>query len=309
MTGNNLDNTIWGNRGNNTLSGGFGGHDTLVGFLGNDIYIVNNTDEVIVENAGEGTDIVYVNSSYTLSANASIELLSTFSIAGTQAYNMTGNNLDNTIWGNNGNNTLSGGIGGHDTLVGFLGNDTYLINNGDEVISENIGEGSDIAYASVSYALTAGASIELLSTDSIGGTSAINLTGNEFANTIWGNGGANTLNGGAESDTLSGFAGADSFAFTTALGAANVDAITDFVSGSDKIALDDAVFTGLGLGALNANAFVNGTTALDADDRILYDAASGNLFFDADGNGAGAAVLFANLTNHAALTAGDFMVI
>jgi serralysin len=74
----------------------------LVGFLGNDIYLINNTDEVVVENAGEGTDIVYVNSSYTLSANASIELLSTYSIAGTQAYDLTGNNLDNTIWGNRG---------------------------------------------------------------------------------------------------------------------------------------------------------------------------------------------------------------
>src|SRR6185436_12036931 len=144
-----------------TLSGGSGGHDTLVGFLGDDIYLINNTDEVIVENAGEGTDIVYVNSSYTLSANASIELLSTYSIAGTQAYDLTGNNLDNTIWGNRGNNTLSGGVGGHDTLVGFQGDDIYLINNTDEVIVENAGEGTDIVYVNSSYTLSKDASIEL----------------------------------------------------------------------------------------------------------------------------------------------------
>jgi Ca2+-binding RTX toxin-like protein len=185
-----------------------------------------------------------------------------------------------------------------------------LINNGNEVISELAGEGTDIVYASVNYVLTAGASIELLSTNSIGGIGGISLTGNELANTLWGNNGGNTLNGGAGSDTLSGFGGADTFAFTTALGAGNVDAVTDFVAGTEKIALDDAVFAGIGgIGALNANAFVSGSTAQDADDRILYDAATGNLFFDADGNGAGAAVLFANLTNHAALTAGDFMVI
>src|SRR5204863_512013 len=82
---------------------------------------------------------------------------------------------------------------------------------------------------------------------------------------------------------------------TTPLGGGNVDQIADFVSGTDKIALDDAVFTGLGFGALPAGAFVTGTVAADADDRILYDNATGNLFFDADGNGAGAAVQFATL--------------
>jgi Ca2+-binding RTX toxin-like protein len=88
----------------------------LVGFGGNDIYLINNGDENVVENAGEGTDIVYVNASYTLSANASIELLSTYSIAGTQAIDLTGNNLDNTIWGNRGNTPCRAAIGGNDTL-------------------------------------------------------------------------------------------------------------------------------------------------------------------------------------------------
>lgn len=42
-----------------------------------------------------------------------------------------------------------------------------------------------------------------------------------------------------------GGAGADTFHFAAALGAANIDAILDFTVGLDKIALDDAVFTGL----------------------------------------------------------------
>ncbi|HYJ52239.1 MAG TPA: hypothetical protein VEW04_03620, partial [Allosphingosinicella sp.] len=73
--------------------------------------------------------------------------------------------------------------------------------------------------------------------------------------------------------------------------------------------LDDAVFTGLSLGALNANAFVIGTTAQDADDRIIYNSTTGALFFDADGNGAGAAVQFATLDGHPIVTASDFTVI
>ena len=48
---------------------------------------------------------------------------------------------------------------------------------------------------------------------------------------------------------------------------------------------------------------------LDADDRILYDASTGKLYFDADGSGAGAAVQFAILSGSPALNASDFTVI
>ena len=89
---------------------------------------------------------------------------------------------------------------------------------------------------------------------------------------------------------------------------ANVDTITDFAAGSDKIALDDAIFTGIG-GTLNANAFAIGAAAADADDRIGYNSVTGQLFYDTDGNGAGAAVLFASLSPGLALTASDFMKI
>jgi serralysin len=127
---------------------------------------------------------------------------------------------------------------------------------------------------------------------------------------MWGNDGVNVLDGRLGADILHGNGGADAFAFTTALGGGNVDTITDFTSGTDRIALDDAVFTAIGgLGGLNANAFFAGTAAHDADDRIIYDSATGNLFYDADGNGAGAAVLFANLQTHPVIAASDFQVI
>ena len=55
------------------------------------------------------------------------------------------------------------------------------------------------------------------------------------------------------------------------------------------IHLDNAVFTGLAAGALAAGAFNTGAAASQADDRIIYNAATGALLFDADGSGAGAA--------------------
>jgi hypothetical protein len=98
--------------------------------------------------------------------------------------------------------------------------------------------------------------------------------------------------------------------FTTAAAAGNADFIADFLGGTDKIALDDAVFQGIGTpGSFTAANFVAGTAAADANDRIIYNAANGQLLYDADGNGAGAAVLVATLQGNPVLAASDFAVI
>ncbi len=77
----------------------------------------------------------------------------------------------------------------------------------------------------------------------------------------------------------------------------------------DEIQIDNAVFAGLAAGALAAGAFNTGAAASQADDRIIYNAATGALLFDADGNGAGAAVHFAALSAGLAMTASEFVVI
>jgi Ca2+-binding RTX toxin-like protein len=177
------------------------------------------------------------------------------------------------------------------------------------MVTELAGEGLDSLASCFTYSLAAGASIELLTTGWIANTTAVDLTGNELANQIWGNDGANVLNGGAGSDALIGFGGADTYAFTSALGGGNVDGVIGFVSGQDHVALDDAVFAGLGLGALAAGAFATGTAAAEADDRIVYNAATGALLFDADGTGATAAIQFAVLEPGTPLAANDFVVI
>ena len=126
---------------------------------------------------------------------------------------------------------------------------------------------------------------------------------------IYGGAGADVIRGGEGNDTLYGSSNAkadkarDVFVFDTALDAStNVDTLVGFeANGTDLIALDPAVFaallggatTGLDASEFRANA---GGNAQDADDFILYDTATGNLFYDADGNGNGGKVLFATLT-------------
>ncbi len=91
-----------------------------------------------------------------------------------------------------------------------------------------------------------------------------------------------------EFDTLVGGLGADTFILNAALSAIdNIDTVSDFSVADDTFNIDNAVFTGLAAGTLAAAAFYIGAAAHDANDRIIYDSATGALLFDADGTGAG----------------------
>jgi Ca2+-binding RTX toxin-like protein len=307
LTGNEFANYIYGNAGANVLIGG-GGIDRLFGGAGGDIYRAEEAGDIVVEAVGGGVDSIYAVTSYALAAGSEVELLSAIDPGSTGAMDLTGNEFANRIYGNTGANVLIGG-GGIDTLFGGGGNDVYRAEEAGDLVIEAVGGGVDAIYAVTSYVLGAGSEVELLSAIDLGSAAAMNLAGNEFANRLYGTQGHNILNGGGGNDVLNGFGGADSYLFTTALGANNVDTLVGFVSGTGKICLDDAVFAGLGLGAVAAGAFVAGTAAADVNDRIIYDQATGRIFLDADGSGAGAAILFAVLQGGPTLAASDFLVI
>ena len=58
-----------GGAGNDAMNGG-AGNDTMSGGAGNDTYIVDNSGDLVIENAGEGTDTVQTSlNAYTLTAN------------------------------------------------------------------------------------------------------------------------------------------------------------------------------------------------------------------------------------------------
>jgi len=133
--------------------------------------------------------------------------------------------------------------------------------------------------------------------------------GTEFADKVSLDKGDDVLNGKGGSDILTGGKGKDTFEFDTALGTGNVDTIKDFNTKDDTIHLSSAIFSGLATGKLAAAAFVAGTAAKDADDRIIYDKGTGSLSFDADGSSGGAAIKFASIGKNLDLSADHFFVV
>ena len=145
-----------------------------------------------------------------------------------------------------------------------------------------------------------------------GADAGATLTGDGSANSLTGTVNNDTLIGLTGNDTLTGSIGADRFVFNTALNATtNVDTLTDFSSGTDKILLDHLILTALTTGTLAATSFVAeaGAVAHDGNDYLLYNTSTGDLSYDPDGTGVQAAVLFAHLNNNPAMVAADIGVV
>ena len=222
--GNALDNELLGNSGNNKLDGGPGA-DKMVGGPGNDTYTVDDTGDVIVELAGEGTDTVLSSISYTLGVS-----LENLTLTGGVALNGSGNELANVLTSNDAGSALQG-LGGDDTLrggasadtldggdgkdrldggagadqmLGDAGNDVYVVDDLGDTVTEAAGEGTDTVQSSVSFTL--GANLENLT---LTGAESISGTGNDLSNVISGNAAPNTLSGLGGDDTLRGGALAD----------------------------------------------------------------------------------------------------
>ncbi|MBX3568959.1 MAG: calcium-binding protein [Rhizobiaceae bacterium] len=322
---------LFGNFDNDVLDGGANA-DQMRGLGGDDTYFVDNAGDAITEKVDEGAaDWVKASVSYDLLTGVYVEKLSTTNAKGTAKINLYGNEIAQEITGNAAANVLSdGGKGGSDTLVGLGGNDTYKVYNSGTKIVEGAGAGSDTVQAAVDYTVGKGVYIQVLETTNAAGTTALSLYSNEFGQTVNGNAGANmlrgyagddTINGGAGADRISGGlgndilagnAGADIYYFSYALnGTTNVDTIKGF-SSIDLINLSSSIFTKAGsAGALAAGAFWASADgkAHDASDRIIWETDTGRLYYDSDGTGAAARVLFAVVTgNTGPMNAGDFVI-
>ena len=154
------------------------GIDSLAGGIGDDYYYVNNTDDVVTEEASAGFDTAVATINYTLPASNTVEVL-----------NMLGDGLTGT--GSDGPETLISSFGPNNTLIGLGGDDVYYVRSTDDVVIEAATGGFDTVAASVNYALPASNTVELLNMLGPGLTG----TGSDGAETFISSFGSNTLEG------------------------------------------------------------------------------------------------------------------
>jgi Ca2+-binding RTX toxin-like protein len=182
---------------------------TMRGLAGNDTYLVEARGDVVVEQQGEGHDVVWAYLDYTLPANVEdLNLLGA-------AQRATGNGLDNWIVGNAAANVLAG-LDGQDTLQGGEGADTLNGGNGDDELRGEAGN-------------------DVLD----GGAGNDRLRGNEGADTLNGQGGDDLLAGDIDGERLTGGAGADLFAIpfiSPFWDGVRPTVVTDFSSPDDRFA-------------------------------------------------------------------------
>jgi len=186
-----------------------------------------------------------------------------------------GNDLNNSLQGRDGNDIINGNDGS-DVLLGGLGND--FIDGGDGNDGALGGDGDDTL---------------------IGG----------FGNDVFDGGAGNDiLTGGGNLDVLIGGAGFDRFQYFSPIEGG--DLILDFTSGEDRIDISASGFgSGLSTGFLATSSFVLGSSALDENDRFIYNDRTGQLFFDQDGSGSSSQQLLATLITVPTLNAFSIAVV
>jgi Ca2+-binding RTX toxin-like protein len=272
------------------LGGNLFGYTPDAGFTGTDSFTVVATD------GHRNSNVATITITVTPPAQ-SITLTDTKNVVSYAAYHqamlVTALSGDDRISGTPFNDTLDGGAG-HDQLFGGAGADHLIGGAGTDWLMG--GDGND--------EISGGAG-----TDGLRGDAGDDfLDGGAGSDDARGGAGDDVLNGGAGRDVLAGGTGRDAFTFDQ-LGPANDDHIADFNAVDDVFRLSGAVFAGLAPGPIFAAVFVAGKHALDDSDQIIYDKASGDLLFDADGVGGAAALRFATVTPGTALTADDFTVV
>jgi RHS repeat-associated protein len=270
LSGNDGNDTLNGGDGNDTLDGGTG-NDLLIGGTGNDTYFVDSTSDVINETSTISTEIDSVSATVTYTLGTNLENLT---LTGTLAINGTGNSSNNLIIGNSANNALDGGSGndslnggagndsltggdgadtldggiGNDSLIGGIGNDSYLVDSTGDVITETSTTTTEIDSVTATISYTLGINLENLT---LGGSSAINGTGNSLNNVIIGNSGVNNLIGAIGNDTLDGAAGNDTLS--------GDDGNDSLIGGSGNDSLSGGTGNDILDGGIGSDTLVGGT--------------------------------------------------
>lgn len=312
--------SLWGRLGDDHLSGGDGDDSQITTVVAGSTALGQGyqTSKLGGLYGGEGNDVLDGGAgSDSLDGGAGDDEL----FGGTGLDSLSGGDGNDTLDGGSGSDWLYGG-NGDDTLTESRGNDALYGENGNDTIATASffgkassgkstvygGDGDDWIYANGKDLVYGGDD-----NDHIFGSAAAQLLyGNSNNDVIAGGRGNDRIWGGDGLDILTGDAGKDIFFFDWTLSAkTNVDTITDYRVKDDTISLEKTVFIALGSGSrLTSSQFVAGADgkAHDASDRIIYETDTGKLFYDADGTGKLAAILFAQLDAHLAMTANEFIL-
>jgi Ca2+-binding RTX toxin-like protein len=174
---------------------------------------------------------------------------------------------NDTLTGDVGADTLDGGTG-MDLLVGGSGSDSYVIDSVGDKISETGVDTDDRILASIGIDLTVNAAVYAgIEHVTLTGSSALNATGNGFANMLIGNSGANHLDGKVGNDTLIGGAGNDVYEVDSS------DQVIELANeGIDQVN-SSANFT---LGANIENLTLTGASSISGQGNDLANKITGN---------------------------------
>lgn len=241
---------LQGNDADNVLEGGRG-DDWLDGGAGSDTASYASATQAVL------VDLVLGTSS---GSDGSDLLVSIENIQGGRSTDtLNGNAADNVIRGGKGNDTLQG-LDGQDSLDGETGHDFIYGGSGNDLLVGGMGN------------------------DALQGEAGSDsLFGNQGKDSLYGGDGDDRLCGGDQKDLLAGGAGTDIFVFDNFSG---VDSISDF--GADDLLEFELDVFGMLAGA-SADNWVYGSKALDANDYLVYNLATGTLYYDANGSASGGA--------------------
>ncbi|MDH4404540.1 MAG: peroxidase family protein [Cyanobium sp. D14.bin.5] len=208
---------------------------------------------------------------------------------------------DDCMWGDGGNDLLEGG-NGNDFVDGGTGNDSIYGGNGFDMLRGDAGNdliyggtGNDDMYGGEGNDNLFG---EDGNDDLNGGNGNDLVSGGLGADLVKGQAGNDTLIGGQGVDTITGGGGNDRFVFNEPLNVTGTDQIRDFGLGADQLVFNKTTYTGLSGSTITAAQFLadaGAVAATTAAQRFIYNPTTGDLRFDADGNGVGASTLIANL--------------
>lgn len=318
------DDTYYGGGGNDVLIG-HGGADKLYGEDGNDIFIIGGFGSGVQGTTSKADD----GNKEWIATGANHDLI--VGGAGIDTLRVTtgigANNQTNGTVVLNDANFKSMEVVQVGGTVGRLNvEDTAL-----QMLNDHYYHRANSSVSNLSNTLgNNGGTINNVVIDASGVTkNGLRFEGNADNQTFIGTTKADVFVGNGGNDTLTGGGGADKFVFgkvheqiitgssttvqtytDTAFNLTGVDTITDFLHGTDKIELHTDQFAALLAGFSGANLVVGaGATALDANDYILFNTTTKMLSYDADGNGAGAAVNIAQLLGVTTFTASDIVVV